>query len=118
MKRIFIISDYLMFSRGLESLLSQEAVDIVGQATNIDKAIKLIEETQPDVIIFYTNATPSASAPEIINILERYPDLKVINLNLQDNNLYLHWLKQSVIQGVEDLIAAIEETGSSRGTAV
>lgn len=103
---IFIISSHLMFSHGLESLLRQETdFDIVGQEKDMERAIEQIKELQPDVIILDSDNAVSQVTP----ILHTNPDIKIISLNLQNNDLYVYQAKQQAAKETEDLVKAIKD---------
>jgi DNA-binding NarL/FixJ family response regulator len=104
--RIFVISNHLMFSQGLESLLRQETkLDIVGQETDFSRAIERIKELQPDVVILDSDD----ATPKVAPILGARPGVKVISLSLRDNNLYVYQARKRVTKSVMDLLEAIVE---------
>lgn len=52
--RVVLVDDHRMFRTGVRSELAQEvgnAVDIVGEAPNVDEAITVIKATLPDVVL-------------------------------------------------------------------
>lgn len=107
--RIFILSSYLMFAQGLESLLSQNAqLQIVGQETEIDRAIEQIKSLQPDVVILDSSGF-SQEGPEMVSLFQAKEDIKMIGLSLHDNNLYIYQATQRSLQSVDDLLAAIND---------
>ncbi len=110
MKRIFILSSHLLFGRGVESLLHQETgLEIVGRETDVDKAIERIKELQPDVVIVDSADPAGDPTPAVMRILREEVGTKVIGLNLQDNIVCIYRGEQRVIQGVKDLVEAIEQ---------
>lgn len=110
MKRVFIISPYPLFGRGIESLLRQETqIDIISQETDIVQAVQQIKELEPDVVILDTSSPASDLIPVVMQILEINSEIKVIGLSLRDNNLYIYRARQYMVESVKDLVAAIEE---------
>lgn len=108
--RVFVISAHLMFSRGIESLLCQEAdIEFVGHALSVKTAIEDITMIQPDVIIMDSDSI----GDEIEFILNIKPDISIINLNLQNNNLYVYRASQRVTKSVDDLMEAVKQDLSS-----
>ena len=104
--QIFVISSHLMFGQGLESLLRQEAkFEIVGQETDVDRALEKIKALQPEVIILDSDNSSLA----VTTVLAASPGVKVISLSLQNNDLYVYQARQRVTRDVEDLFEAIEE---------
>ncbi len=107
--RVFIISDSLLFVRGLKSLLSHEPrLEIIGEETSIDRAIEQIEVFVPDVIIWSDSGRMSISAPEEMHLLKAKPGIKVIGLSLTNNDLFIYRSTQRHVKSVEDLVEAIE----------
>ncbi len=107
-----------MFQHGLESLLSQQnGVDIVGRATNPDLAIEQIKTLQPDIVIVDNTKLPVDLISKILQTLNDQRNMKVIGLNLHDNQLTLYQRNQSVaveyqklewrVDGITDLLNAI-----------
>ncbi|MBE7553342.1 MAG: hypothetical protein HS126_19905 [Anaerolineales bacterium] len=109
MLSIFIVSSHLMFSRGLESLLSQDnELKIIGQETDVKQAIKQIKELRPDVVIVYGDETRGLSPSLIIEILNIHSGTKVISLSLQNNIFHVYQTFQKVALEPEDLFKAIK----------
>jgi DNA-binding NarL/FixJ family response regulator len=110
MNRILIISQHLMFGYGLESLLHQETgLNVVGWERNIAHATNTIKELEPDAVILDRDDTSFDFTSELLQILHLHPGLKVICVNLQDNNLHIYQSHQRVANDVEDLLEAIKE---------
>jgi len=110
MPSIFIISNHIMFSYGLESLLKQEpGLKVMGQETDAAKAIKRIEEIRPDVVIIYTDEALDSSSLIIINILKVHPKAKVIGLNVQNNIFYVYQASEWTVTRWDDLVKAIRD---------
>jgi len=109
MKRIFIIAGHALLGQGVESLLGREAsLEIVGQETDVDKAIERIRELQPDVVIVEDGDPAFDPASFITRIVKEGLGVKVIGLNLDGNTIYIYRGEQQVIKEVEDLVKAIE----------
>lgn len=99
-----------MFSRGLESLLRQKTgTKIIGLETDLERAIKAIKKLNPDVVILDNNTSLTESAPDVMRILKATPEIKVISLNLHNNNLRIYRATKRVARSVDDLVSAIEE---------
>ncbi len=114
MKRIFMLSSQLMFSRGMENLLSgQVNVEIVGHESDTAQALKRIQELQPDVIILDSKDLASASSGVIASILKKAPSAKVIALNLTNDQIRVYHGEQRTARCVDDLLEVIEQDGST-----
>ena len=113
-KRVYIISNYPMFGYGLSSLFDQELkLDVVGQESDIDQAIKQIKELQPDVVILDSDEALDDTRPSVLRILKLDLETKVIGLNLQDNRLWVYCARQAVAKSVEDFMGIVEYASSS-----
>ena len=50
--KLLLVDDHILFRQGLVSLLdSQPDIEVVGQASSIQEAIKLARELSPDLIL-------------------------------------------------------------------
>jgi len=57
--RVLLVDDHTLFRKGLAELLEQQgAIRVAGIAGNGDDAMKLLAETQPDVVIVDLNMPP------------------------------------------------------------
>ncbi len=105
-RRIFVISNHLMFGHGIGSLLREEAeLEVVGQESNLNRAIEQIGALQPDVVILDSD-DPEPDL-EVAHILRVRPGVKVISLSLDNNTLCVYQASQRTTRGVDDLLAAI-----------
>ncbi len=48
--RVFLVDDHLLFLSGVRAELG-EAVDVVGEASDVEAAIEMIAERRPDVVL-------------------------------------------------------------------
>jgi two-component system NarL family response regulator len=110
MTRVIIISNYLMFSYGLESLLrEQDGLDIVACEQDIAQAIESIKELKPDVVILDCDDPAQHPTWGLMHILSIRPKIKVICMSLQSNNLRIFQARRWITKDVEDLLAAITD---------
>ncbi|MBE7550244.1 MAG: response regulator transcription factor [Anaerolineales bacterium] len=90
-KSAFIISNYLMFQRGLKNLLVQQAkIEIVGATESPDQAIEQVKSLHPDVVILDSTNMPGDPLVSLKHIFHAYPHVKVICLNLHSNQLAIY----------------------------
>jgi DNA-binding NarL/FixJ family response regulator len=105
-KTVFVISNHLMFKRGLESLLGQRhgLNIIVSDEINRMQAVEQIRALQPDIVILDSTGSRDDYSLELINILSATPRIKVISLNLNSNQLLFYQLEQRSVTDLQDLI--------------
>jgi putative dimethyl sulfoxide reductase chaperone len=114
MKRIFMLSSQLMFSRGMENLLGGQAnVEIIGHESDVTLALKRIRELQPDAVIIDSKDLISASSRVVASILKEAPGAKVISLNLTNDQIRVYHGEQRTARCVDDLLEVIEQDGST-----
>lgn len=100
-KTTFIISSHLMFQHGLESLLSeQEGVEILGCASNVEMALEQIKILKPDVVILDSTRLSGDGLLNFVRTLHR--DVKIIGLNLHNNQLTLYQRNQRTAEGYQE----------------
>ena len=89
--KIVIVDDHDMVRRGLIScLIQEEDMDIVGEASSGEDAVKLVEAVHPDVVLMdliMEGMNGIQATEEILNLL---PAVKVIILTsfYDDNNVF------------------------------
>jgi len=89
--RVMIVDDHLVVRRGLCSMLADaEGVEIVGEASGGEEALKLTGSLCPDVMLLDIRM-PGMNGLRLLRCFgERFPDLKVIILtNYDDEQLLL-----------------------------
>lgn len=108
--RVFVVSDSLMFSGGLKSLLSQDPeVEIIGEETEVNRAVNQLQTLQPDVVIWGSSGMNPALVQEEIRLVKAAPGVKIIGLSLQNNNIVVYQSARQIIGDIQDLIKAIKE---------
>jgi two-component system nitrate/nitrite response regulator NarL len=67
--RIIIAEDHAIFRHGLRALLAdQQEFEVVGEASNGDEALKLVEQLQPDLLLLDLSM-PSVSGMDVLRLL-------------------------------------------------
>lgn len=81
--KILFLDDHQMLIDGLKALLKHETrFEIVGEATRAERAIELIPEVRPDVVVTDINM-PGISGIEFTkSVHELYPDIKILALSM------------------------------------
>jgi DNA-binding NarL/FixJ family response regulator len=111
-KRIFMLSSQCLFSQGVESLLrGQRGVEIVGRETDATKAVELIRQLKPDVIVIDGKDLASAPFSIVACLLKEEEGIRIIAMNLENETIRVYRGDQRNALTVDDLIAAIDENG-------
>ena len=92
MTRVLIVDDHELFRAGVRGQLEPD-VDVVGEAAGVDEALRLIEETSPDVVLLDVHM-PEGGGVEVLN---RASDLETMP----------RFLALSASDAAEDVIAVI-----------
>lgn len=116
MKRVFMLSSQLLFSRGVENLLCQQAgLEIIGRETDASKAIERIRALKPDVVILDSKDLASIPSANVAHILKEAPGIKVIALNLEDETFRVYRGEERTARSVDDLLEVIDEDTDTAG---
>lgn len=108
MKRILMVNSELLLSAGVESLLSNE-IDFGLKRIILDHEIDLGDELnryQPDTIIMDESimmTDPSA----LMGLLNNRPEMRVIVLQVRENQLQIYKRQDVPISCVEDLVTVV-----------
>jgi DNA-binding NarL/FixJ family response regulator len=120
---IVIVDDHKIFRDGLLLLLNHfDFVKVVGQASNGEEFLNILEEVEPDIVLMDINM-PKMNGIEATKIaLEKYPGLKVIALTTFFEDDYIeqmfsagvegYMLKRSNIEDFELAIKRVSEGGN------
>ena len=96
--RLVIADDHEIFRDGLALMLSkQDTVVLAGQAGDGEELLRLVADTQPDVVLTDVKMPRLGGIAASRMLLQRYPNLKIIALSMFDE---------------EDLIVEMLETGA------
>jgi DNA-binding NarL/FixJ family response regulator len=96
--RLVIADDHEIFRDGLALMLSkQETVVLAGQAGDGEELLRLVGETQPDIVLTDIKMPRLGGIAAAKILLQRYPNLKIIALSMYEE---------------EDLIVEMLEAGA------
>ncbi len=117
-KRIFVLSSSPIFGQGVQELLARDAqMRIVGRETDKDKALDQIAAQKPDVVIVDAGDPPCDQTSLVLRILTEHPEIRVVELSLQNNAISIFRKKQIVAHCVDDLKDAIHDGESESESA-
>ncbi|WP_246942764.1 response regulator [Bacillus pinisoli] len=93
--RIIIIDDHQLFREGVKRILDFETnFEVVAEGDDGSQAVGLVEAHQPDVVIMDINMPTLNGVEATGQLIDQYPDTKVIILSIHDDENYVtHALK-------------------------
>ena len=90
MKSVFILYENALFASGLERLLREEGVKVVGSAVQNKQALGRIRKVEPDVIIAEVQSKNPESGFQLGRLLRDLPQATVVRVSLDDNSATLY----------------------------
>lgn len=81
--RVVIVDDHQMFRAGVRVELG-DAVDVVGDAADVDSAIRLIREVEPDVVLLDVHMPGGGGKAVLDAVSGTHPDVKFLALSVSD----------------------------------
>jgi DNA-binding NarL/FixJ family response regulator len=96
--RVVVVDDHAMFRTGVKAELRQ-AVDVVGEAEDVEQAVTVIGSQQPDVVLLDVHLPGGGGTEVLRRVAARHPDIRFLALSVSD--------------AAEDVIAVIR--GGARG---
>ena len=89
--RVLVVDDHVLYRRGLELVLGQEAdIDIVGEAGDGHEAIRRTEELLPDVVLMDVRMPRRSGIEACTAITELVPSTKIVMLTISDEESDLY----------------------------
>ncbi|WP_433297913.1 response regulator [Pseudonocardia sp. CA-142604] len=90
--RLVIVDDHQIVLDGLKAMLLPYAdqVEIVGEASRPDEAIRIVAEQQPDAVLLDVRLQNSSGLDLCADLLEQDPGCKIVFLTVYDNEQYLY----------------------------
>lgn len=89
--RIVLVDDHEMVIEGLKAMLAafSDRVQVVGQAVGAERAVGVIEELDPDIVLCDVRMQGSSGLDLCQALRERDPKRKVVMLSVYDDEQYL-----------------------------
>jgi two-component system response regulator DegU len=98
--KIVIIDDHQLFREGVKRILEfEKSFQVVAEGDDGTEALRLVEEHTPDVVIMDINMPQMNGVEATRELVDRYPDTKVIILSIHDDENYVTHALQSGAQG-------------------
>jgi DNA-binding NarL/FixJ family response regulator len=81
--RIFLVDDHAMFRSGVRAELG-EAVEVIGEADEVDAAIELINERVPEVVLLDVHLPGGGGQAVIQGVVPHHPEVQFLALSVSD----------------------------------
>jgi DNA-binding NarL/FixJ family response regulator len=82
--RVFLVDDHQLFLSGVRAELRDD-VEVVGTASDVDAAIEMIREREPDVVLVDVHMPGGGGARVIREVLTSHPAVRFLALSVSDS---------------------------------
>jgi len=114
--KIVLIDDHVLFREGIRRILDfEDDFEVVAEGSDGENAMRLVDTYQPDVVLMDINMERVNGVEATKQLVEKYPQLKVIILSIHDDENYVTHALKSGAQGYllkdmdsESLVQAIK----------
>ena len=118
MKSVFILYENALFASGLERLLREEGVKVVGSATQDKHALDRIRKVEPDFIIAEVESKKPETGFFLGRLLRELPQAAVVRVSLDDNSATLYtghrWTANTGEELVKEIVGSISGVKGTR----
>ena len=99
MTKIIIIDDHQLFREGVKRILDfEDSFEVVAEGDDGIDVLGLYERNQPDVVLMDINKQEKNGVEATAELIEKYPDAKVMVLSIHDDESYVtHALKSGAL---------------------
>ncbi|WP_251551924.1 response regulator [Neobacillus muris] len=98
--KIAIIDDHQLFREGVKRILEfEKSFKVVAEGDDGSDALTIVEEHRPDVVIMDINMPQVNGVEATRELIEKYPDTKVIILSIHDDENYVTHALQTGASG-------------------
>lgn len=89
--RLVLVDDHEMVIEGLKAMLAAfgDRVQVVGQAVGTDRALDIVDELDPDIVLCDVRMQGSSGLDLCLELRERNPHRRVVMLSVYDDEQYL-----------------------------
>ena len=81
--RVFLVDDHALLRAGVRAALG-DAVEVVGEADDVEPAIELIAERLPDVVLLDVHLPGGGGHAVLRGVLPHHPDVQFLALSVSD----------------------------------
>jgi two-component system response regulator DegU len=98
--KIAIIDDHQLFREGVKRILEfEQSFQVIAEGDDGSETLKIVEEHRPDVVIMDINMPQMNGIEATRELIEQYPDTKVIILSIHDDENYVTHALQTGASG-------------------
>ncbi|MBM7570253.1 response regulator [Aquibacillus albus] len=98
--KIVLIDDHKLFREGVKRILEFEpSFSVVAEGDDGSAALQLVEQYQPNVVLMDINMPNINGVEATSELIENFPDMKVIILSIHDDENYVTHALKSGAQG-------------------
>ena len=80
--RVVVVDDHDVFRNGLVSLLSDQGIDVVGDAATAEEALPLVAQLVPDVVVMDLNLPGMSGLEATVRLAAEAPSTRVLVLTI------------------------------------
>ncbi len=81
--RVFLVDDHHLFRSGVRAELG-DTVEVVGEASEVDAAVEMVGEREPDVVLVDVHMPAGGGERVIRSVLATHPDVRFLALSVSD----------------------------------
>ena len=81
--RIFLVEDHAVFRAGVRAELG-DAVEVIGEADEVEAAIEMINERIPDVVLLDVHLPGGGGQAVLAGVLPHHPEVQFLALSVSD----------------------------------
>jgi DNA-binding NarL/FixJ family response regulator len=82
-RRVVIVDDHAMFRTGVRAEIAA-AVDVVGEAADVDQAVEVVTATRPDVVLLDVHLPGGGGVEVMRRVSPRLPETRFLALSVSD----------------------------------
>jgi len=111
--KVLVVDDHTIVRDGISALLALAGdIEVIGEATNGNEAIKLVSELHPDVVLMDIAMPIMGGLEATRRISKEFPDTKVLVITQHDDKEYVFPVLESGASGLISKAGASSELSS------
>jgi DNA-binding NarL/FixJ family response regulator len=107
--RVVLVDDHDLLRRGIKTMLETEGIEVVGEGSDGTDALRLVEETLPDIVIVDVIMPKRDGIEATREIKDAYPHIGVVVLSGHDEKRFVFDALKAGASGYLLKTAALEE---------